>query len=229
MQEGALEAIQFEIPLGPAPPDLEALKRARVPGQRRELCGRLADTGAHLAAVRDTFAGEPQIDFYHAALTVLIRRGAEMPLACERFERLWRDHSAHLLESLDTRWLVSACDTLMDCARDPAERAIACIGATLMNTIKLYETERLGAGSAQAPLQSFVDPVPLFDGMTSFVVGGGDMIHGLRKRTAAVCAGDTVASRIVMELLRRADRADTVYRRLAELHRVEETRWSDQS
>lgn len=184
----------------------------------RPLRGRLREAGEHLAAVQATFAGAPQIDFYHAALTVLIRRGLDMPLAYERFERLWREESVHLLKSLDARWLVSACDTLMDCAPDPTERAIACIGATLMNTIKLYETERLGAGPERAPLLSFVDPLPLFDGMTSFVVGGGDMIHGLRKRAAAVCAGDTIASRIVLELLRRADRADTVYRRLAELH-----------
>lgn len=220
-----METILFDVPLSPASPDTEALRRARVPGQRRPLIGRLIEFDAHLAAVQATFAGESQINFYHAALTVLIRRGVDMPLAYERFEQLWRDHSDHLLESLDARWLVSACDTLMDCARDPTERAIACIGATLMNTIKLYETERLGAGPAQAPLQSFADPLPLFDGMTSFVVGGGDMIHGLRKRTAAVCTGDTIAPRIVLELLRRADRADTVYRRLAELHRVEETRW----
>lgn len=220
-----MEAILFEVPLSPTPPDLEALKHARVPGRRRAFVGRLPDRDEHLAGVRAAFAGEPQIDFYHAALSVLIRRGADMPLAYERFDRLWREQGAHLIESLDARWLVSACDTLMDCALGPTERAIACIGATLMNTIKLYETERLSAGPVPATPQSLVAPAPLFDGMTSFVVGRGDMICNLRKRTLAICAGDTIASRIVLELLRRADRADTVYRRMADLHRDEETRW----
>jgi hypothetical protein len=202
------------------------LKRARVPGdEKRALVGRRPALDDHLAGVRTGFAGDPQIDFYHAALSVLIRRGMETPLAIERFERLWSEQSKHLLASLDSRWLVSACDTLMDWASDPRERAVACIGSTLMNTIKLYETERLGSGTVHIPLRELAHPTPLFDGMTSFSVGWGDMIHNLRKRTAAVCAGDTTAGKIVLELLRRADRADTVYRRLAELHQVEETRW----
>jgi hypothetical protein len=221
-----MDTILFDIPLSRAPPDLEALKRTRVPGQEKHgLVGRKPALDEHLACVRTSFAGEPQIDFYHAALSVLIRRGMDTPLAIERFEQLWSEQGDHLLASLDSRWLVSACDTLMDWARNPLERAIACIGSTFMNTIKLYETERLGSGTIRTPLQEFAHPAPLFDGMTSFSVGRGDMIHNLRKRTAAVCAGDTTAGKIVLELLKRADRADTVYRRLAELHQVEETRW----
>ena len=221
-----MDTILFDIPLSPAPPDLEALKRARVPGAaKHSLRGRMPALDDHLAGVRTTFAGDPQIDFYHAALSVLIRRDMDTPLAIERFERLWGEQGEHLLASLDSRWLVSACDTLMDWASDPRERAVACVGSTLMNTIKLYETERLGSGSMRTPLRELVHPTPLFDGMTSFSVGWGDMIYNLRKRTAAVCAGDTIAGKIVLELLKRADRADTVYRRLSDLHQVEETRW----
>src|SRR5262245_57298988 len=112
-----MDTILFDIPLSRAPPDLEALKQARVPGQEKHsLRGRRPVLDEHLAGVRTTFAGDPQIDFYHAALSVLIRRGMDTPLAIERFERLWSEQGGHLLASLDARWLVSACDTLMDCA-----------------------------------------------------------------------------------------------------------------
>ncbi|HYD87730.1 MAG TPA: hypothetical protein VEA80_09660 [Vitreimonas sp.] len=216
----------FGLPLSERTPNLEALRTARMPGAEKIIPrGRDADLQHHLGRLTREFAGDPQIDFYHATLNVLIRRNLEKPLAVQRFDELWREQAPHLLNSLSARWLISACDTIIDVSPDPAERAIACVGSTLMNTIKLYETERRGVGVVQKPLSAMTDPVPLFDGLTSFVVGGGDMIHNLWARTRAVCSRDTAASKIVLELLARAARADTIYSRLAALHEIEETRW----
>jgi hypothetical protein len=221
-----VEGVLFEIPLVAELPDLEALRLARTPGEKGVAIGRHENLQEHLEHVCKEFAGEPQIDFYHAALTVLIRRRIQGELAQQHFERVWSEQSDHLLSSLSARWLVSACDTIMDCSADPVERAMACAASNLMNTIKLYETERLANGPSRTSLESLATPVPLFDGMTSFSVGWGDMILNLRKRTEAICSGNTTASKILRELLRRADRADTIYRRLAQVHVIDDTRWT---
>jgi hypothetical protein len=226
MQSEGKDRLLFEVPLSAALPDLDALRRSRVPGAEKVvLPGRDEDLSVQLGRLEREFAGEPQIELFHAVLNMLVRRRLQASEAYRQFETLWREHGDYLLAKLSARWLISACDTIMDCAKDGRERAIACVGATLMNTIKLYETERLGNGPPRATLQELPDPIPLFDGMTSFAVGGGDMIYNLRRRVKALCEEGGIASRIVLELLRRADRNDTIYRRLAAVHRVHETRW----
>jgi len=221
-----VQGILFKIPLDEPPIDLNQLLTAKVPDATKKVAvGRQPDLADHLAELAIEFSGDPQINFFHAVLNVLIRRDVQKQQAVRHFDALWEEHGDHLLSSLSARWLVSACDTLMDCSHDPVERALACTASTLMNTIKLYETERLSNGPAAFHLEELARPVSLFDGMTSFSVGYGDMIRNLRERTRAICARDTVAAKIVLELLSRADRANTIYYRLATIHRVDGTRW----
>jgi hypothetical protein len=170
--------------------------------------------------------GEPQLNFYHAILTVLVRRDVMKETALGHFWSMWDAEADCLLHNLSSRWLISACDTIVDYHADSYERAIACLGSTLMNTIKLYETERLCNGDPRSFVGDLSSPKPLFDGMTSFSVGHGDMIQSLRNRTKSVCRPESLASKILTELLNRADRFDTIYRRFAQLHRNDATRWS---
>lgn len=221
-----VEGLLFDVPISEREPDLEVLARTRLPGVRQHMPGHKPTLEEQIAGLRDyTFAGELQLDLYHAALVVHLRRNVSRELAYRRFEVLWDRWSEQLLQSLDTRWLVSACDTIMEHAADPAERARACVGSTLINTIKLYETERLALVVEDKPYGE-VQQQFLFDGVTPFVIRRGDMIFNLRERTRSLCSGKTVASRIVLELLRRADRENTVYRRFAAVHDIEATRWA---
>jgi hypothetical protein len=216
----------ISVPLQGATPDWERLANAVVPGNgKTALIGRRAVLSDHLRDLTREFAGESQLLFYHAALTVLIRRGIDKDAAIRQFESLWRERQDDLLHGLTARWLVSACDTIMDCSTDPYERAIAFAGSCFMNTIKLYETELLCVRSKPVVASEIAYPRPLFDGMTSFAVGRGDMVHNLRSRMSEVCRPGSVAAAILQELVRRADRSDTVYRRFAELHADDATRW----
>jgi hypothetical protein len=220
--------ILFSVPLTSEVPDLTALLRTPVPGDApRALIGRRDSATDHLSALQTEFAGQPQLYFFHATLNVLIRRGIDSDVAYRQFRLLWARHCDDLLKGLNARWLVAACDTIMDCALEPYECAVACAASTFLNTVKLYETERLSYGPAQFDLSGMESPSPLFDGMTSFAVGQGDMILNLRKRTEAVCrsGGDSIAASIMRELLQRVDRADTVFSRLAAVHTNMATRW----
>ena len=224
-----MTGILFTVPLTTELPDLDELLRTPVPGNAPyPLIGRRALPEDHLGALQAEFAGLPQLYFFHAALNVLIRRAIDADLAYQHFRAAWTLHQGHLLKGLSARWLVSACDTIMDRDTEPYERAMACAAATLLNTVKLYETERLCYSAPHAALAGLVSPTPLFDGMTSFAVGRGDMIFNLRQRTEAVCrsGGDSVAANIMRELLRRVDQQDTVYGRLAAVHANAATRWA---
>jgi hypothetical protein len=89
-----------------------------------------------------------------------------------------------LCSNLDARWLVSACDTIIDHFNEPDEIATAIAGSMFMNTVKLYETERLTQATVRSFDEVFKDGsrVPLCDGMSAFVVGGGDMVKNLVRR-----------------------------------------------
>jgi hypothetical protein len=56
---------------------------------------------------------------------------------------MWAEEAHFLAKALNTKWLVSACDTFADHSNDDAERATALLAATMIKTIKIYETERL--------------------------------------------------------------------------------------
>lgn len=186
--------------------------------------GRDPDLGKHLTMLRAEFSGKPVALFYHAGITVLIRREMDLTVNVIRFRTLWRRMSAELCAGLDSRWLVSACDTFMDHGENDAERALAAAGALFANTIKLYETERWSRG-AEGPLRVPVGIVPLHDGMTAFLIGRGDMVANLHRRVLAVTSADRPAARILRELLARASRHDTVFRRFGEVHTDPETAW----
>lgn len=175
--------------------------------------------------VRREFIHRPMLEYLHAETIVLIRREVDLASNTAKFFSLWKHHEAALLQGLNSRWLVSACDTFADYGEDDADRCAGLAGTLLMNTIKLYETERLQVGQLKTLSRSPTGIVPLFDGMTAYLVGRGDMVHNLLGRALSDGAPQRVTVRILQELVRRARAHDTVFRRAADLHTVDETRF----
>ena len=138
--------------------DLEALKHTLVSGNEAEYaCGSLPDLQAHLQRLRREFVGRPELLYHHAALIVLIRRESEVARNFSRLKHLWLAEQAFLSEHLDLRWLVAACDTLIDHDPDVALRAALTNAVILLNTVKLQETERF----LRLPSTSADDPQAL--------------------------------------------------------------------
>lgn len=210
-------------------PDLEQLKITVVEdGQQEYSFGRKDDLNDHLKMLAAEFSGRSQIEFFHAATTVFVRRGLNRPACAARFRRMWEQEAEFLLSRLDSRWLVSACDTIMDTFDDPYEIATASAGVLFMNTIKLYETERLALGMAQRTPQDYRalrHPQRLFDGMAAYVIGSGEMVSIMVRRLRTTVRPGHLAPRIVLELLNRANAHDTVFRRFASVHTRNDTRW----
>jgi hypothetical protein len=181
----------------------------------------------HIEMLRKDLTGASQLVLYHAWLVVAIRRRMDLSSTQVQFLELWSMETNFLITSLNSRWLVSACDTLADVSPDPVERATALSASLLVNTVKLYETERWLSPSTNLDLQASCQSQKtgyLFDGITSFAVGRGDMIKNLLQRILRESA-NSIAGQILQELIRRLHSSDTVFRRLMNVHSNERTSW----
>lgn len=205
----------------------ERMKNEIIPGDEREYSiGLIESIDEHVDMLRSEFVGQSTMNLYHAVLIVLIRRKVDLKANRERFVALWEKERGFLVKSLDSRWLVSACDTIIDWWPDRSERALALAGSLFANMIKLYETERWAAewDLDSVPRYRRVEGrVALHDGMSAFLIGRGDMIANLYRRARSF--EGSVSSDIVTELLDRASRHDTVLKRFKDVHRNSTAEW----
>ncbi|MCX7358006.1 MAG: hypothetical protein NT015_07685 [Alphaproteobacteria bacterium] len=214
----------IQLPLSLTHPDWAVLAATMMPGgEKVYLTGHRQPVEEHLSALQREFCGEPVLHYYHAAISVLIRRDIHRDLALQQFDGMWRAQT-DCLRNLSLRWLISACDTLMEHAPSLSDRTAGAAGSLAGNIVKLYETERRFSDASSLALNPRA-PEPLFDGPTTFSVGSGDMIFNLRERVDALCGEGGFAHQILATILARLDRNDTVISRFAELHRDDATRW----
>lgn len=207
--------------------DINTLKNERVErGPSIYSFGIRADLEKHFDMLAQEFSGRSFLELHHAELTTLIRRGVEREAALQRFWKIWDLEREFLVKNLDSRWLISTCDTIIDWSENSEERAFACAGTLFMNTIKLYETERLTALIKDTDqLESPRGRVALFDGLSTFKVGRGDMVRNMLSRIHKSAQNDSLAGRVVLELISRANINNTVYFRFRNRHENTNTGW----
>ena len=203
-----------------------ALREERVPGHSPAVAfGRISALDEHLGMLAREFAGASQLEFTLACTIVMLRRGIEVRRNLARFRRIWFWHGRFLCRRLSSRWLISAADTLLDFPRNRAEQATALAAVVLGTTVKLYETERrlqnpncsITSGGTSVPVSDpNQQPAELFDGLTAFQVGHGDLITNFKARLTRFCVGGRrhTASKILNELMHRMRKHDSAYARL---------------
>ena len=157
---------------------------------------------------------------------MLIRREIELDAVLHRYFTLWDRHGPLLLQRLSLRWLVSAADTLADHGRDAAERAAGLAVALLVNTIKLYETERMYYASDQSP-EGETAGLPTFnlDGIVGFHIQRGDTVGNMYKRAGKVVPDLGLSGQILDEVMRRVNQVETVYARFRSQHESQLHKW----
>ena len=99
----------------------------------------------------------------------------------------------------------------------------------LLNKWKLYETERFTLDSTkydESKLKELAHPRFLFDGVTSFAIGGGDLIRDMINRIHRTLDPTLGGIHILSnEIIERILSLDAVFTRLRSLHKVESTIW----
>lgn len=192
--------------------------------------GSANDLEEHFSALKNEFAGESELLYTHAKIIVLIRREFEEERHFEIFEQLWDEEKDFLLDKLNIRWLISAVDTFVDHSKDTSLQALSLASICLLNTIKIQETERYitHADTFEDDFKRMEqlkeERVELFDGTSAFTVGTDDTLRNMRWRIDKL-AKVNVAGEILLEIFKRLQEYDTVYKRLKDRHTRKRTGW----
>ena len=185
----------------------------------------------HLDDLKSEFAGQSELLYYHAKIVVLIRRGYKTDKNFERFNALWSSERKFLLKNLNTRWLISAADTYADFSTDPLEQTLALSSSLLINTIKLYETERFiyaidSLNENKENIETLKNQrVDLFDGTSAFAVGTDDTLRNMRWRLDKVCKHNSILGGLLHEIFNRLQVQETAYSRFKHKHTRKKTAW----
>ncbi|MGM8871752.1 hypothetical protein ACS8E3_08700 [Psychrobacter sp. 2Y5] len=197
---------------------------------------RTKDLTAHLENIKHQFIGQSELCFYHATLTILLRRGYKVTETFADFETLWVTETDYLLKNLSLRWIISATDTFVDHSPDPTRSAILMNAATLINTLKVYETQEFlyddGSLKIINPVQKqkFIErDQSLYDGLTYFRIGNDDTLNNMRRRYKNFTKIDPLASQILLSIFDRLQYLDTAFALAKSLHSDSSIWWEDQN
>ncbi|WP_197742809.1 hypothetical protein [Lentilitoribacter sp. Alg239-R112] len=211
--------------------DLMMLKKQVIDeGEPEQTYGSDKSLEAHLKNLRLEFSGQSELLFYHAKLIVLLRREFQIQKTYASYVELWQQEGAFLINELNLRWLVSACETFADHDEDSTVQAVAIQGSLLANIVKVYETERTLSNAKnlmydEAKISQLHDNLmPLFGGMSCFAVGTDDTLRNLRWRLNKMFK-TPIVGRILEEIFLRLQDEDTAFKRLREAHHRDRTSW----
>jgi len=193
--------------------------------------GSANDLSQHFLALEREFVGQSELCYTHAKIIVLIRREFEVGKHFKQFEHLWHTEKKYLLKHLNTRWLIAAADTLADYSDDNAVRALSVACTCLLNTVKIQESERFITNAQNC--SDDLDKIhqlekekrfSLFDGTSVFKFGTDDTLRNMRWRIDKV-AKFNIAGEILLEVFKRLQKFDTVYKRTKDRHTRDKTCW----
>ncbi len=133
------------------------------------------------AKIAAEFVGNSELAFLNAQLIANLRKRSYPRQAPALFCRLWAEQSAHLIEALDLRWLVSSVQTFADHGDTAIQREVGHALRMLFGMMKLYEFERLFSGRPPDTPHRFrgKSPAPLPFQMQSFSLERGGLAVSL--------------------------------------------------
>ena len=190
------------------------------------------DIEKHFIDLKIEFSGQSELCYTHAKIIVLIRREFEVKNHFSLFEQLWTEESGFLLKNLNTRWLIAAADTFADYSNDNAVKGLSIACTCLLNTVKMQESERFitNAKSSCRDDQDKLDRLyseerfALFDGISVFKFGTDDTLRNMRWRLDKA-AKINITGKILLEVFKRLQKHDTIYKRTKNRHIRDKTSW----
>lgn len=193
---------------------------------------RIKDLTGHLNKVKNEFIGKSELCYYHATLIILLRRGFKPKEIFRNFESLWESESDYLLNNLSLRWLISACDTFVDHSENPLRSAILLNAVTLINTLKVYETEKFLRSfqdfkdiNEENVARLYAEHLSLFDGLTYFRIGADDTLKNMRQRYQCFEEKDKLAYDILIFIFDKIQNLETAFSLMKKLHKDDKSQW----
>lgn len=206
--------------LPPLDVDFAALKAMPLPPQETPRPEGLSRTQKKRHMLLGELQGHSELALLHGLLIAHLRKHTYPQGAPALFRRLWAEEENWLLQTLPTRWLISAVITFAEHGETEADRHLAARMNMFFSLMKIYEAER--AFSGLPPQKPFKvkdrnkSPLPM--GMKDFSVLQGDLEAHLlaplwRDAEKAPAIGNLV--RHLLDLLNHDD--GTVFRRFAKM------------
>ncbi|MEM6375724.1 MAG: hypothetical protein AAF686_05745 [Pseudomonadota bacterium] len=148
-----------------------------------------------LTEIENEFLGQSKLLALHAILIAVLRPDAPPETAVSLFQRVWKEQGAFLLDHLDFRWKMSAMTTFADHGANVEHRTLGMGLSILLDTIKLYESERRRSGQSARRL-SERDPdarlASLAFGMDPYYFRNGDLDRNMLSRLWLLSEEDEV-------------------------------------
>lgn len=200
--------------------NLTSFSKSTITGKRQKSWpGRDRDLNKHFHKLQPEFCGSSWLAFLLVCCIVTIRKTDGSGPGLTLFHRILSEHTEQVCTELNSRWLISVCDTFADCGVSDTQRALGLSGSLLANTVKLYETERkvFSPKRPWPPKARTGVNGALFDGIIGFWLTKGDMVRNLITRIESVSHTEPVAGAVVREIIFRLMQNDTAFRRIPEL------------
>jgi len=185
----------------------------------------------HLIALRKVFVGQSELCYTHAKIIVMLRREFEVDKHFKLLEDLWNQESAFLLKHLDLHWLLSASARFAENSKNPIASSLGIATTCLQISVRLAESERFLTNSQHAKddeiKQDRLDNnerIPLFEDIPVFKFGTDDTVRFLRWQLNKA-AKLHVAGEILLEVFKRLQKIETIYKRAKDRHKRSKTGW----
>lgn len=189
---------------------------------------------SHLDNLKHQFIDQSELCFYHATLVVLLRRNYKPDETFAEFETLWTTQTDYLLQNLSLRWIVSACDTFIDHSTDKTKTAILMNVVTLINTLRVYETQQFLQLAHHSESLSLVatqvdtlyqGDLSLYDGLTYFRIGTDDTLKHMRSRYESFHNTDKLATTMLLSVFDKLQDNNSAFSTLRALHKDDNSKW----
>ena len=155
-------------------------------------------------------------------LIISLRKGKDNENNWKQFTGLVEGNLDEICKSMDTRWLVSICDTYADYG-DPVTRRNALLVVQTANFEKLWATNllmydvKINEEKVKELRKNKV--IPIWDGMYSFNINHGDMTNNFFARVDEQISETPVIYAIYKTVIQRIKENDSVLANLNKYHK----------
>jgi len=155
-------------------------------------------------------------------LIINLRKGKEKERNWIQFTELIENNLKEVCKVIDTRWLISICDTYADYG-DPVARRNAMLVVQTANFEKLWATYllmydlKLNEEKTEQLKKNKI--IPLWDGMYSFNINHGDMTNNFFARVDDLMMDTPVINAIYKTVVQRIKENDTILANLNKYHK----------
>lgn len=210
---------QHKIPLILPALDVDLLTYREAQFQNEAASGRPRKK-IHLHAEKLAYelTGKSGLVYLNALCISYLRRDTPHTDHAKRlFHRLWKEERDILLNQIPMRWLISTLQTFLDHGENGQQQIIGASGYFYGNMIKLYEGERslLGNQDQDSYPGNLAARMPeSLSDLEGYLACRADIFVNVNTMAFENAMGDPVAGPVLLTLMERVQRAETIFTRI---------------